>query len=191
LRYGIVAFALICAGTCVSQVRAQAVALVFADTHALAVDATTLDIRNADTSPATYPYVTQQAPVPYDQAIRAWAAQRFMLTGGSVNTLRVTMRKGSITEKLLPVSHGISAWFKKEQGADYTGTLEVDVAIVDPNGKVLTSADGNSFATQSVREDATSADRQNAWLAIVKMTFDNLDNDLIPRMRDAMHEYVH
>lgn len=170
---------------------AQPVALVFADKAVVNVDATNLDVRNLDSSPTTYPYMTQLAPVPYDQAIRAWAAQRFALTGGSVNTLRITLRQGSIVEKLLPVTRGIAGWFKKEQNAEYTGTLEVEIAIVDPSGRVVTSVDGRSWASETTREDATSTDRQNTLLSVVKKTIDNLDGDILPRMRDTMASYVH
>jgi hypothetical protein len=165
--------------------------LAFTEHPPLMVDATALDVRNVDASPTTYPYVTARAPVPYDQAIKAWANQRFKLTGGSVNTLRVTMRQGAIVEKLLPVTKGIKGWFTKDQNAEYTATLAVDVAIVDPSGQVLTTVDSKSFATETIREDATSADRDNTWLGLVRKTVDNMDGDLVPRMREVMASYVH
>ena len=168
----------------------EPIALALPDRPPIMVEATTLDIRNADASPTTYPYVTSRSPVTYDQAIKAWAAQRFKLTGGSVNTLRVTMRQGSIVEKLLPVTKGIKGWFKKDQNAEYTATLDIEIAIVDPTGKVLTTAEGKSFATETIREDATSVDRTNTWLNLVKKTFDTLDSDLGARMRTTMTGYV-
>ena len=90
---------------------------------------------NADTSPTSYPYVTNRAPVTYEQAVKAWAAQRFNLTGGTPDVVRVTLRTGSIVEKLLPVHTGISGWFHKDQSAEYTGTLDILIEIVDANGQ--------------------------------------------------------
>ena len=168
----------------------EPIALSLPDRPAVMVAATTLDVRNADASPTGYPYVTSRSPVTYDQAVKAWAAQRFKLTGGSVNTLRITMRQGSIVEKLLPVTKGIKGWFKKDQNAEYTATLDIEIAIVDPTGNVLTTAEGKSFATETIREDATSADRTNTWLTLVKKTFDTLDSDLATRMRTTMTGYV-
>src|SRR5690349_10387923 len=84
------------------------VAMAFADKTVVPVDVSTIEVVNGDTSPTTYPYVGNRAPIPYDQAIKAWAAQRFSATGASVNTMRITLKRGTITEKLLPISKGIS-----------------------------------------------------------------------------------
>ena len=170
---------------------APAAEIAFADKTVVGVDATTLDVRIGDPASRDYPNVGYRAPVPYDQAIRTWAAQRFSLTGQSVNTLRITLREGTIVEKLLPVSTGISGWFKKEQSADYQGTLAIEVAIIDPNGKVLGSADAKSWSTQSVGKDATQSDRDAAWAYVVQSSFDNLDRELIPRVRQILAAYVH
>jgi hypothetical protein len=165
-------------------------ALQLADNTVIAVDASTRDVRITDASPREYPYVGYNAPMNYEKAVRDWAAQRFQLTGGSVNTLRITMREGSIVEKLLPVTTGISGWFKKEQGAEYRGTLDVVVEIVDPNGNTLVSADAKEWASESVREDAKQADRELAWISVIRTTFNNLDKELIPRMRQTMAAYL-
>lgn len=167
------------------------VAMAFAERMVVPVDVTTIEVVNGDTSPTTYPYVGSRAPIPYDQAARAWAAQRFNATGSSVNSMRITLKRGTITEKLLPISKGISGWFKKEQNAEYTGALEVGVEIVGPDGKTLAVADAKSWASETVREDATSTDREAAWMSVIKKTFDNMDQELIPRLRQTMVTYVH
>jgi len=164
--------------------------LELADKTVIAVDAASLDLAVTDSSPREYPFIGWRVPVPYEQAARTWAAQRFMLTGQSVNTLRVTMRQGNMTEKLLPITKGISGWFKKEQGAEYQGTLDIEVAIIDPNGKVLASADGKSWATETVAENASRADKEKAWMSVTKKTFDNLDREIVPRVRSTMAAYV-
>ena len=173
----------------IAPARAQTT-ISFADSRTIPVDAVTLEVRIPSPPPREYPYVGYLAPTPYSDVIHAWAAQRFALTGGSVNTLRVTMRQGSITEKLLPVTTGIAGWFKKEQGADYQGSLEVEVSIIDPNGQLLASADGRSWATESVAKNATQADREATWERLILRTFDNLDKELIPRVYEAMGAYV-
>jgi hypothetical protein len=162
----------------------------FADSRTIPVDAVTLEVRIPDPPPREYPYVGYLAPTPYSDVVHAWAAQRFALTGGSVNTLRITMRQGAITEKLLPVTTGVAGWFKKEQGAEYQGSLEIEVAIIDPNGQLLASADGRSWANETVAKNATQADREATWERLILRTFDNLDKDLIPRVYEAMRSYV-
>jgi hypothetical protein len=173
-----------------AEMASAPVAVSFADKEQVPLAATTLEVRNADTSPTSYPYVTNRSPVTYDQAVRAWAAQRFNLTGGTPDVVRVTLRTGSIVEKLLPVHTGISGWFHKDQSAEYTGTLDILIEIVDANGQVVGTVDGKSWESQTVREDASSTDRENAWLSVVKITFDNLDKEMIPRMRQSLSSFV-
>ena len=66
----------------------------------------------------------------------------------------------------------------------------IDVAVIGPEGQTLTVADAKSWASETVREDATSIDREAAWMSIIKKTFDNVDQELIPRMRQTMAAYV-
>ena len=154
------------------------------------VDASALNVRVLEEEPHDYPYVGWKAPVTYEQGTHAWAVLRFKLTGESVNTLRITLKKGTITEKLLPVTHGIAGWFKKEQGAEYQGTVEIEVAVVDPNGKELGSAEAKSWATETVAENATEKDKEKAWMDVMRVSFDNLDRDLRPAIYKSMAAFV-
>jgi hypothetical protein len=166
-------------------------ALVLIDKTPIVVDASALNIRLIEEEPHEYPYVGWKAPVTYEQGVKAWAVLRFKLTGESVNSLRISVKRATITEKLLPVTKGISGWFKKEQGAEYQGTLELEVAIVDPNGQVIGSADAKSWATETVSESATDKDKEKAWMNVMRVSFDNLDRDLRPTIYKSMSNFVH
>ena len=165
--------------------------LQFANKTVLNVDATALDLKIEDVPPREYPHVNYRSQVRFEDGARAWAASRFALTGNSVNTLRITIRKGDIIEKLLPVKKGIAGWFTKDQSAEYDATLDLEVAIVDPDGKVLSSANGNSRSTQTVIEGATEADKQQVWARLVISSFDALDAELQAQMRQVMAQYIH
>jgi hypothetical protein len=154
------------------------------------VNATSLDIVVADRTPHEYPQVGHLAPTTFEQALRAWAAQRFQLTGGSVNTLRITLKEGRITERILPITTGIRGWFKKEESVAYDGVLSLEVAIVDPNGTVLTKAESTAQVGRTLIEGATSADKAATWAEMVKTAFDNADRELAARLRETMAEYV-
>jgi hypothetical protein len=166
-------------------------ALVLVDKIPIVVDASALNVRVLEEEPHEYPYVGWKAPVTYEQGLKAWAVLRFKLTGESVNSLRISMKQGTVTEKLLPVTHGIAGWFKKEQGAEYKGSLSIEVAIVDPNGQVLASADANSWATETVAENAGDRDKEKAWMNVIRVSFDNLDRDLRPAIYKSMAAFVH
>ena len=164
--------------------------LLFANKTVLNVDATSLDLRIEDTPPREYPHMNYRSQVRIEDGARAWAASRFALTGNSVNTLRITIRKGDIVEKLLPVKKGIKGFFTKDQSAEYDATLDLEIAIVDPNGKVLSSANGNAKNTRTVIEGATEDEKQQVWSGLVVACFDGLDAELQAQMRQVMAQYI-
>lgn len=154
------------------------------------VDATSMSIVIEDQTPRQYPQVGHQSPVTYEQKLREWAAQRFQLTGNSVNALRITLREGRITERLLPIQKGIRGWFTKEESLAYDGALSLEIAIVDVNGAVLSKAEASATMTKTVIEGATTADREAVWLGIVNATFENVDRELRARLAEFMSRYI-
>ena len=163
----------------------------FADATMLSTDATSLSITVEARPPKEYPHVMSRAPFTVEQAAKAWAESHFSRSGNSVNTLRITVTEGDITEKLLPKTGGIKGWFTKDQAAEYEARIAVQVAVVDPTGKVVASADGKAWHTRTVTEGATEADKRQAWAEMIKVSFDNLDAELQPRIRSTMSGYVH
>ena len=163
----------------------------FSDASTLSADATSLSITVDVRPPKEYPHVMYRAPFTFEQAAKAWADSHFSLSGNSVNRLRITLREGDITEKLLPKTGGIKGWFTKDQAAEYEARLAVEVAVIDPNGQVVASADGKAWHTRTVSEGATEEDKRQVWADMIKTTFDNLDAELQPRIRSTMNQYVH
>jgi hypothetical protein len=163
----------------------------FSDASSLSTDATSLSIYVDARPPKEYPHVMYRAPFTFEQAAKVWADSHFSLSGNSVNTLRITLREGDITEKLLPKTGGIKGWFTKDQSAEYEARLAVEVAVIDPNGKVLASADGKASHTRTVPEGSTEEDKRRVWADMIKTAFDGLDTELQPRIRSTMASYVH
>ena len=163
----------------------------FADASVLSTDATSMSISVENRPPKEYPHVMYRAPFTFEQATKAWADVHFSLSGNSVNTLRITLRDADITEKLLPRTGGIKGWFTKDQAAEYDAKIDVEVAVIDVNGKVLASADGKVSHSRTVPEGATEEDKRHVWADMIKTTFDNLDSELQPKLRASMAQYVH
>ncbi|MDX2223115.1 MAG: hypothetical protein SFV21_10220 [Rhodospirillaceae bacterium] len=153
-------------------------------------DVSALDVRVENAPPTEYPSVGHLAPMPYGQAIQAWATARFRPTGASVNTLRVTLREGAIVEQVLPIKRGIGGWFKKEQSVQYDATLTIEVALIDANGTTLAAAQGTSKQSQTLLEGATTADKRAAWAAMVNGTFAALDDGLAGPIRQNLGQYL-
>ncbi len=162
----------------------------FADTTVLNVDATSIDIRFINRPPQEYPHVGHRSPVTFERAVRDWVDARFELTGNTASAFRITVRKHDITEELLPVETGLSGAFKKEQSAKYEARLEIALDLVDPNGEILGSAEGESWNTYTVAEDATENDKRIVWVDMIAKAFNGLDQELIPRIREGLGDYV-
>ena len=162
----------------------------FADASALSTDASGMTVDVPYRPPQEYPHVGYRAPFTFEDAVRDWAAHHFNLTGNSVNSLRVILREGDIVERLLPVTKGIRGWFKKDQAAEYEAKLEIETAIINPNGLVLAQAEGKAWHKRTVPEGMTEAQKQAVWAEMIKKTFDDLDVELQPRIREALAQYV-
>ena len=162
----------------------------FSEAAAYKVDATSVDIIVQDQTPREYPQVGHLAPKTFEQALRAWVTQRFQLTGNSVNRLRITLREGRITEKILPIQKGVRGWFKKEEAVAYDGALSFEVAIIDANGSVVSKAEAAATVGRSLTEGATRPDKEAAWAEMINTAFENTDRELSVRLKESMSRYI-
>ncbi len=191
LRFTAAALMFTLAGAVGAQAFAQGTPeLIFANKTVLNVDATSMDVKIENIPPREYPHVNYRSHVRFEDAARDWAKSHFMLTGNSVNTLQIIIRKGDLVEKLLPVKKGIKGWFTKDQAAEYAATLELDLALIDPNGRVISTASGKSSSTQTVTEGATEDDKQAVWSGMIISAFDALDREFQPQLRQVMAQYI-
>jgi len=97
-------------------------------------------------------------------------------------------RAGKLTVKLCARDQGHFRLFKREQGAEYQGTLEIQVDIVDPNGGVLATASGKSWAKESVAENATREVKARR-MSVTKTTLTSRSRSPA-RIRSAMAAYM-
>jgi hypothetical protein len=186
----LIATAAALAGCAAPEQRIVAPPIRFADLTVYKVDATSLNLDNQDRTPREYPEVGHLSPTTFEQALRTWADQRFLLTGNSVNTLRITLREARVTEKLLPIEKGVRGMVKKEASSEYEARLNLEVAIVDANGNAIARADGSTWVSRTVLEGITTPQKQATWVEMINNAFDNVDRELKGRYRDYMSRYI-
>lgn len=178
-------------GFFVASLTAHAATMVFVNKDVLNVDATSMNVKITTSAPLEYPHVGHRSPLSFQEAGQAWAENHFKLTGGSVNQLQINIRNGDIVETLLPVKKGIKGMFTKDQAFQYDATIDLELAIVAPDGRVLASASGKATGLRTIDEKATDADKKQLWTGLVISVFDALDNQLQPTLRKSMGQYVH
>lgn len=164
--------------------------LRFAETTIYNVDAIGLELENRDATPKAYPQVGHLSLFGFDAALKSWANQRFQLTGNSVNKLRITMREGRITEIILPITKGVAGWFKKEESVKYEASLNLEIAIVDPNGVVLTKAESSVLASQTLIEGTSQEKKEATWVQLVNTCFDNVDREFKSQLPQYLAQYI-
>lgn len=179
------------ASVCAAQVdKANPPELQFAETIVYNVDATSKVIDIRDATPKTYPQVGHLSLITFEAALRNWADKRFQVTGNSVNTLRITMSEGRITEILLPITKGIGGWFKKEEATKYEAALKLEIAIVDPNGQIVSKAEASAMASQSLLEGASRDKKERAMVELVNICLNNVDRELRTQLPQYMGQYI-
>ncbi|MGE4064064.1 MAG: LPS assembly lipoprotein LptE [Rhodospirillaceae bacterium] len=159
---------------------------LFRNVTPITIDANSLVVEVQKRAPTDYPHMGHRTPVTFEQAVNLWANSHFELTGAGENTLRVTVREADLVEKLLPVKKGIAGWFRKDQSAEYTATLDLSVALIDANGRQQGSAEAKSLHSSTVPEGTTDAEKQALWLEMMKKMFENIDRELQPRIRQTI-----
>ena len=179
--------ALVAIGAAPSGIYAQSESpAMFQDVTPIAIDANSMTVEIQNRAPAEYPHMAHRALMTLEQAVNLWAKSHFELTGAGENTLRITVREADIVEKLLPVKKGIAGWFRKDQSAEYTATLDLSVALIDANGQQQGSAEAKSLHSSTVSEGTTDAEKQALWMEMMKKMFENIDRELQPRIRQVM-----
>lgn len=159
---------------------------MFQDVAPIAIDANSMVVEVQKRPPTEYPHMGHRTTITFEQAVNLWAKSHFELTGAGENTLRITVREADLVEKLLPVKKGIAGWFRKDQSAEYTATLDLSVALIDANGQPQGSAEAKSLHSSTVPEGTTDAEKQALWAEMMKKMFENVDRELLPRIRQTL-----
>ena len=136
------------------------------------------------------PNVEHLAPLSFNDAVTAWADQRFEPNGVGDTVIEVTVDHATITERALDVDGGIRGMLKKEQAVEYEARLSVSVRAVGPSGQQRSATSAEVWRTQTVGEDATMADKQKVLFDMIEASVRAMDAKLIPDFRRYFANYV-
>lgn len=138
----------------------------------------------AFTPPGGSDHVEHLMPLPPQRAIETWARDRLHTTGVGDRTLRVVIHDASVTEEVLKTEGGVTGFFTDEPESRYKATVDVEVQLVTPDGRVERSNRLTGWRTKAIGEKASLADREAAWFAMVEALMTDLDAQLGPGLRD-------
>ncbi len=151
-----------------------------------------MDIDIVQSSPASPSDVQSryQFPTRLDSGMEQWIKDRIVLRGGE-NRLKLDIEEASVTEEKLPVTKGFAGLFKDEQSRRYKATLKVSLSLYTPDrptSRAGVESEASRFITLS--EDASVAQRQQAFNDLVISVLQQVDSELSHRIPQHFSEYL-
>ena len=156
----------------------------------LRLDVGSITIQDDYRPPFHAPNVEHLFPVPPARAAETWAHDRLEATGGSARRARVRITDASVVETDLPRTGGITGAFTNQQTERYDATLAMSVDILDDHGFPERTASARVTRTQTVAEDVTPNEREEAWYEMTKKMMADLDRELERQMRATFGYYL-
>lgn len=164
--------------------------VTFSHLNTLNVDAARLDIKLLYKAPLRTPNVEHLSPLSFENAVNTWASQRFETNLSSGNSIAILIKEGSITEKTLPISTGLSGAIKKEQQFEYESVLDVEVQIIGPDSSVRGDVTSRVWQRRTIEEGASDYEKRLLWLELVEAAVNELDTQLERRFRQDLSAYI-
>jgi hypothetical protein len=160
----------------------------FTDRAPIRLDAAALDVREEYRPSFRAPNVEHLFPVPPVRAASNWAHDRLQPTGRSGRAVFV-IRNASVTETELPRTEGIRGAFTTEPAQRYDMALEATLQIVNDQGVVVRTASVKSIRTQSVLDNVTPNQREQAWYDMTKTIMEDFDAQMATEIRNNFGPY--
>ncbi len=150
-----------------------------------------INVANAYQSPMKMPNVEYLFPTSPAQAMNAWAGAR--LKAGGANTSAVaafTIEDASVIETRLDKTEGLKGYFTYEPAERYDASAQARLTIQNPangaSGEVRVSAKRSI----EVREDATLAEREQAWFNMIEALMADFDAQMEKQVRAHLMRWV-
>lgn len=136
------------------------------------------------------PHIELNIPQPPQVVAQRWARDRVAPDNSQQNTVRVVIRKASVTETDLRKTPGLRGNFTEDQIARFDTDVEMSVQLHDVRGFRLAEASASAKRSNSMREDATLNDRDRIIHDLVRETMMDINRELERNIRQYMPLYV-
>lgn len=136
------------------------------------------------------PHIELSIPQPPSVVAQRWARDRVALDSSQQNTVRVVVRKASMTETDLKKTPGLRGAFTEDQIARFDTEVEMAVELRDARGFRLAEASAAARRANSIGEAASLNDRDRIIHALVRETMMDVNRELERNIRQYMPLYV-
>jgi hypothetical protein len=152
------------------------------------LEVSAIEIRDEYQAPFKAPNVDHLFPVPPAKAAENWAHDRLKATGKTGRAIFI-LKNASVTETELPKSQGLTGALTTEPAQRYDLALQATVEIVDDRGLPIRTANVSTTRSQSVLEDISPNQRDQAWYDMTKAAMAEFGPQLASEIRDNFGIY--
>lgn len=164
---------------CTSTVEVQKFPnITFAHTLKIGLNVAAIEVVRQYAEPVDAP----QAPA---AVLERWAHDR-LVAKGTEGVARLVITDGAVTSEKLKVETGITGAFKNDQAERLTAKAAATLEILDVRGFKRGSASASESGTQTIPEDASLNDRDQALFDLV----DRVTKGFDARMDGAIRHYL-
>jgi len=160
----------------------------FTDRPPLKLDVAAIEVRQDYQMPFKAPNVEHLFPVPPSRALENWAHDRLKAAGHAGRAI-FTIRVASVTETDLPVQQGITGLFTTQPSERYDLTMTARLTI-NENGLDVRSANVTTTRSQSLLQNITPNQRDQAWYDMTKAAMADFDKQMESEIRNTFGDYL-
>ena len=122
-------------------------------------------------------------------ALYRWGVDRLQ-AGGSQGRAALVIRDSELHRDTLPRQTGISSWYTRQQSERWSGKVTVDLRIEGAAGNFTGNASATITRSTTLPEDASPAERENAYRRLLLGMMDDLNVQMERAIRDHLHPVI-
>ena len=136
------------------------------------------------------PYIETTFPVPPNQAIRRWVADRLRPTGGDVD-LTIVITQADVTAEQIPVKGGLEGLFRDDQNRKWTAHLAANLILKSiATGQTVTTTGFHIEHLLTTAESATAKDQRKAQAQLMQKAMDDFNHMATLTFRQDMPQIL-
>ena len=162
----------------------------FASRTPITLDVVDIDVVSEYKPTMQPPYVEHLFPVTPVSALQQWAGDR-LRAAGTDKRLQVIIKDASVKEEKLPITKGVKGAFTKDQAAQYTGNIVIELRIYGDKPLSLANTEVHSTRSKTLPEGASVAQRDQLFYDLTKQMMNDVNAELEKNIQQYFSNYIH
>lgn len=150
-----------------------------------------IEIEQRYQAPGRLPNVEHAMPIAPAAMAEQWGRDRLRaVPSGGTGSARLVIERASVVEIDLPKTPGIRGAFTTDQTQRYDAVLDVVLEIRNDRGFRESSASARIERTQTIREDASVADRERLWFSMTEAMAKDLNTEMEKQIQGYFGRFI-